>query len=136
MNALNHPRIVIDPAVCGGRPTVEGTQMRVSDTLGALASGVTEVNLLADFPYITIEDVRACLDFAASVARRWDWIDEYGSCPRARPAWRCWPPMRRGWRGTPSVSPISRERSHRPTESAYPVHERTGHGGSPEQRRQ
>jgi uncharacterized protein (DUF433 family) len=76
MNAHSHPRIVVDPAVCGGRPTVAGTRMRVSDILEALASGVSEAELLAEFPYIAVEDIRACLDFAASISRRWDWLDE------------------------------------------------------------
>ena len=67
MNAPNHPRIVIDPGVCGGRPTVAGTRMRVTDVLAMLAEGVGEAEILADFPYLTHEDVRACLAFAASI---------------------------------------------------------------------
>jgi uncharacterized protein (DUF433 family) len=62
------PRIVVDPAVCGGRPIVAGTRMRVSDVLELLANGATEAEILADFPYITREDVRAVLAYAASAA--------------------------------------------------------------------
>ena len=69
MNAPNHPRIAIDPEICGGRPTIAGTRMRVEDVLGALAEGVTEAELLADFPYITAADIRACLAFAATLAK-------------------------------------------------------------------
>jgi uncharacterized protein (DUF433 family) len=58
-------RIAIDPEVCGGRPIVAGTRMRVSDILDALASSVTVEELLADFPYITREDVNACLAYGA-----------------------------------------------------------------------
>lgn len=58
-------RIVIDPEVCGGRPIVAGTRMRVSDVLDALASSVSVEELLADFPYITREDVNACLAYGA-----------------------------------------------------------------------
>lgn len=58
-------RIVIDPAVCGGRPIVSGTRMRVSDILDALASGDTVDELVADFPYITREDIDACLAYGA-----------------------------------------------------------------------
>ena len=58
-------RIVIDPEVCGGRPIIEGTRMRVSDILDALAARVTLDELLADFPYITREDVLACLAYGA-----------------------------------------------------------------------
>lgn len=58
-------RITIDPQVCGGRPIVAGTRMRVSDVLDALADGVSVEELLADFPYLALEDVHACLAYAA-----------------------------------------------------------------------
>lgn len=61
----DHPRIAVDPAICGGRPTVAGTRMRVSDVLEALACGVSEAEILEDFPYLSIEDIRACLAYAA-----------------------------------------------------------------------
>ena len=60
-----NPRVVIDPEVCGGRPIIAGTRMRVSDVLDALASSVSIEELLADFPYITREDVNACLAYGA-----------------------------------------------------------------------
>ncbi|HEY0412381.1 MAG TPA: DUF433 domain-containing protein [Allosphingosinicella sp.] len=68
MTLAGFPRIAVDPAVCGGRPTVAGTRMRVSDILEALASGATEAEIVSDFPYIAVEDVRACLAFAAAAA--------------------------------------------------------------------
>ncbi len=49
--------IVIDPAICGGRPIVAGTRMRVSDVLDALAAGAGTDELLADFPDLTREDI-------------------------------------------------------------------------------
>jgi uncharacterized protein (DUF433 family) len=58
-------RIVIDPEVCGGRPIVAGTRMRVADVLDALASPVGIDELLADFPYLAREDVCACLAYGA-----------------------------------------------------------------------
>lgn len=58
-------RIVIDPEACGGRPIVAGTRMRVSDVLDALASSVGVDELLADFPYLTREDINACLPYGA-----------------------------------------------------------------------
>jgi uncharacterized protein (DUF433 family) len=58
-------RVVIDPEVCGGRPIVAGTRMRVSDVLDALASPVSVEELLADFPYLTREDINACLAYGA-----------------------------------------------------------------------
>jgi uncharacterized protein (DUF433 family) len=69
MNAPSHPRIAIDPEICGGRPTIAGTRMRVEDVLEALAEGASVTELLADFPYITAADVRACLAFAATLAK-------------------------------------------------------------------
>jgi uncharacterized protein (DUF433 family) len=66
MNAPNHPRIAVDPGVCGGKPTVAGTRVRVADVLELLAEGVGDAEILADFPYLTGEDVRACLSFAAA----------------------------------------------------------------------
>jgi uncharacterized protein (DUF433 family) len=58
-------RIVIDPEVCGGRPIVAGTRMRVSDVLDALASPVSVEELLGDFPYLTRADINACLAYGA-----------------------------------------------------------------------
>ncbi|CAN5285590.1 hypothetical protein BH10PSE12_BH10PSE12_10420 [soil metagenome] len=58
-------RIVIVPDVCGGRPIVAGTRMRVSDVLDALASSITVEELLADFPFLTREDISACLAYGA-----------------------------------------------------------------------
>jgi len=63
-------RISIDPAVRFGKPCVRGTRITVGDLLGYLASGMTEAELLADFPALTHEDVLACLAFAAERERR------------------------------------------------------------------
>ena len=62
------PRIAIDSATCGGRPIVSGTRVRVSDILEMLADGASEAEIVADYPYIAAEDIRACLAYAASVA--------------------------------------------------------------------
>ena len=59
------PRIIIDPEVCGGRPIVAGTRMRVSDVLDALAVPMSVDELLVDFPYLAREDVHACLAYGA-----------------------------------------------------------------------
>ena len=61
-------RITIVPAVCGGRPTIRGMRIRVVDVLEMLAGGMTPAQILADFPYLEPEDIRACLDFAAAQA--------------------------------------------------------------------
>jgi uncharacterized protein (DUF433 family) len=66
MQLSQFPRITIDPAICGGRPIVTGTRMRVSDILEMLASGAGEAEIAKDFPYIKTADIRACLAYAAS----------------------------------------------------------------------
>lgn len=58
-------RISVDPAVAHGRPVVRGTRMRVSDILSLLASGASENEILEDYPYLTRDDVRAALEYAA-----------------------------------------------------------------------
>jgi uncharacterized protein (DUF433 family) len=63
-------RIVIDPEVRFGKPCVRGTRITVGDVLSYLASGMTEQELLADFPQLTGDDIRACLAFAAERERR------------------------------------------------------------------
>lgn len=59
------PQITSDPAVCGGRPTIAGTRVRVADVLEMLAGGATEAEIVADYPYLSVEQVRACLAYAA-----------------------------------------------------------------------
>lgn len=54
-------RIVINPEVCGGRPIVAGTRMRVVDVLEMLAAGASEAEIVADFPFLEAADIRAAL---------------------------------------------------------------------------
>lgn len=61
-------RIVIDPDVVHGRPVIRGTRMRVSDVLSLLASGATTPEILEDYPYLTDEDIKASLHYAAAQA--------------------------------------------------------------------
>ena len=66
MTLTGHPRIAINPEVCGGRPIVAGTRMRVTDVLEMLAGGASAAEIAADFPYVGQEDVRAVLAYAAA----------------------------------------------------------------------
>jgi uncharacterized protein (DUF433 family) len=66
MTLPGFPRIAIDPEVCGGRPIVAGTRMRVSDVLEMLAGGASAAEIAADFPYVSEGDVRAVLLYAAA----------------------------------------------------------------------
>jgi uncharacterized protein (DUF433 family) len=54
-------RIVVDPKICGGRPTIRGTRVRVVDILEMLADGASRREILDDFPYLTDEDITAAL---------------------------------------------------------------------------
>lgn len=63
-------RITITPGVRGGKPCIRGTRITVYDILEYLAGGMTESQILADFPSLTQEDIRACLVFAATRERR------------------------------------------------------------------
>lgn len=62
--------ITIDPQKRGGKPTIRGLRITVYDVLDYLASGMTEAEILADFPELTVEDIRATLAFAADRERR------------------------------------------------------------------
>ena len=63
-------RITIITGVRGGKPCIRGTRITVYDVLEYLAGGMTEDQILADFPSLTREDIRACLAFAAARERR------------------------------------------------------------------
>ena len=62
-----HPRITIDPNVCHGQPTVRGLRYPVQNVLEYLASGMTEAEILADYPDLEADDLRACQAYAADV---------------------------------------------------------------------
>lgn len=63
-------RIVINPAIRSGKPCIKGTRITVYDVLEYLAGGMSEDQILADFPNLDREDIRACLMFAAARERR------------------------------------------------------------------
>jgi uncharacterized protein (DUF433 family) len=63
-------RISVDPLVRGGKPCIRGTRITVYDVLEYLAGGMSEDEILADFPDLTREDIRAALAFAAARERR------------------------------------------------------------------
>ena len=62
--------ITIEPGKRGGKPCVRGLRITVYDVLEYLASGMTHAQILSDFPYLTDEDILACLAFAADRERR------------------------------------------------------------------
>lgn len=61
--------ITIDPGKRGGKPCIRGMRVTVYDVLEYLASGMTQEQILRDFPYLTAEDIHACLAYAADRER-------------------------------------------------------------------
>jgi uncharacterized protein (DUF433 family) len=55
--------ITVEPGKRGGQPCIRGLRITVYDVLRYLASGMTPEEILADFPYLTAEDIRACLSY-------------------------------------------------------------------------
>jgi len=62
--------ITIEPGKRGGKPCVRGLRITVYDVLEYLAAGMTPEQIVADFPDLTVEDIRACLAFAADRERK------------------------------------------------------------------
>jgi len=63
-------RIGVDPTIRFGKPCVRGTRITVGDVLGYLAGGMSEDEMLRQFPQLVREDIRACLAYAAERERR------------------------------------------------------------------
>ena len=63
-------RITIEPGKRSGKPCIRGLRITVFDVLDYLASGMTEAQILQDFPELTVDDIRACLAFAADRERK------------------------------------------------------------------
>lgn len=62
-------RIAMDPNVCHGKPCVKGTRIMVAVILDNLAEGITPEEIVAEYPPLTLEDVRAAIAYAATLAR-------------------------------------------------------------------
>jgi uncharacterized protein (DUF433 family) len=64
--------ITIDPGKRSGKACIRGLRITVYDVLDYLAAGMTQEEILADFPDLTTEDIRACLAYAADAERRFE----------------------------------------------------------------
>lgn len=62
-------RITIDPAVCGGKPCIRGTRIWVSLLLDLLAEGMSEAEVLTQYPHLRHEDVLAAIAYGAEASR-------------------------------------------------------------------
>jgi uncharacterized protein (DUF433 family) len=68
---MNYQQIVtIESGKRGGRPCVRGLRIAVADILGWLAAGMSHQQIIAEYPELTEEDIRACLAYAADRERR------------------------------------------------------------------
>ncbi len=70
MNDTWRSRITIEPGKRGGRPCIRGMRITVYDVLSYLAAGMSVAEILDDFPYLTQEDIQACLAYAAERERQ------------------------------------------------------------------
>ena len=68
--------ITLEPGKRGGKPCIRGLRITVSEVLDYLASGMSEDEILRDFPDLTREDIRACLAFAADRERKLSAVSE------------------------------------------------------------
>jgi uncharacterized protein (DUF433 family) len=59
-----HERIALDPDVLAGKPVIRGTRLSVEFIIGLMAAGWSEAEILANYPGMTREDIRACLAYA------------------------------------------------------------------------
>ena len=62
--------ITIEPGKRGGKPCIRGLRITVYDVLDSLAGGMSHADILRDFPYLTEQDILACLAFAADRERK------------------------------------------------------------------
>lgn len=69
MSMEAHPRIVSNPAICHGRPCIRGTRIMVAVVLDNLAAGQTPEQVIASYPSLTVEDIRAALALEADRVR-------------------------------------------------------------------
>ena len=70
MNDPWQTRITIEPGKRSGQPCVRGMRITVYDVLSYLAAGMTPEQIVEDFPNLTLEDIQACLAYAADRERR------------------------------------------------------------------
>ena len=62
-------RITADPKICHGKPCIKGTRIMVAVVLDNLAEGLSPEAIAAEYPPLTVEDVRAAIGYAATLAR-------------------------------------------------------------------
>ncbi len=61
-------RITLNSAVCGGKPTIRNMRFTVTQMLELLASGMSNEEIMTDYPFIELADIQACLRYASRIA--------------------------------------------------------------------
>ncbi len=69
MNRTLFNRITINPEICHGRPTIRNTRYTVDLILDLLSSGMTESEIIEDYPALEVSDIKACLSFASQLSK-------------------------------------------------------------------
>jgi uncharacterized protein (DUF433 family) len=64
---MNQPKIISDPKILSGKPVIAGTRISVELILDRIASGMTEKEILADYPHITSEQIHAAVTYAKEI---------------------------------------------------------------------
>lgn len=72
---MNNDRITANPQILGGKPIIRGTRLSVEFILDLFASGLSEAEILEDYPHIASTDLQACLRYAARAIKNEIYID-------------------------------------------------------------
>lgn len=74
---MSHPRIKRDPKVMFGKPVIAGTRITVEHILRCLAAGESEAEIVADYPPLTLQDIRTALPYAAGALAHGSMISSF-----------------------------------------------------------
>lgn len=69
-------RITLNPEVCHGKPTIRNMRFTVTQMLELLAAGMSHEELLEDYPFLEVQDIQACLIYAAKIANGQSLLNE------------------------------------------------------------
>jgi len=78
MEKITAKRIISDPAILGGKPVIKGTRIAVYLILDLLSEGHSFDDILALYPHLTLEDVKACIQYAARVCQTTEIVESFG----------------------------------------------------------
>jgi uncharacterized protein (DUF433 family) len=66
-------RVTVDPNICAGKPSIKGTRIYIAIILDALAEGLSPAEIVAHYPSLKLEDIRAAVAYGAELARENIW---------------------------------------------------------------